>query len=548
MISSVKLPEIRQDAAVTRALALLLLALVGCGEDSPPAISYGTMGPLVGEEGRGSWRFGAASAATQIEDQNPNTDWYVWTLPEAQGGLGNGTFVGDAAMGFSKIDEDLGLVADLGLDSYRFSIEWARIEPQRDVIDETAITHYRQQLEAMKSLGIRPMVTIHHFSNPIWIADPRAAGCPDGPTDTNLCGLGGPGGPQVIEEMAEHAALLADRFGDLVDEWGTINEPMNYLMAAYGIGFFPPGKTAFPDLEEKLVPVVRDYVAAHAAMSKAIKAADTIDADGDGVAAAVGLSMSVADWRATRDNQLSDNVDDIAARERIVYAFHFVFVDSLINGTFDPNLDGTSDEAHPEWLGTLDWLGLQYYFRGGVTGKSALIPLIDATPCFAGFDLGSCLIADEPTYCVPRMGYEGYPDGIGDVAIQFSERYPDLPLVVTEAGIATDVGKRRAENIVRNLESLERARAAGVDLRGYYHWSLTDNFEWAEGYGPHFGLHTVDYTTYARTRTEGADVLSEIAQARSLNGALRQKHGGTGPMTEEAGFELDPSCSKVPAD
>ena len=191
---------------------------------------------------------------------------------------------------------------------------------------------------------------------------------------------------------------------------------------------------------------------------------------------------------------------------------------------------------------------MQYYFRAGVTGKSALIPLIEATPCFAGFDLGACLLADEPTYCVPRMGYEGYPDGIGDVVLQYAERYPNLPLVITEAGIATDVGKRRAENIVRNLESIERARTAGADVRGYYHWSLTDNFEWAEGYGPHFGLHSVDYTTFARTRTEGADVLAEIAAARALSGAQRALHGGTGPMTIETGFEEDPSCSKVSAD
>ncbi len=549
MISRVKLPKIRQDARVTRYLAALLLA-GGCGgDDPPPSISYSTPGPLVGDAGRGSWRFGAASAATQIEDMNTSTDWYLWTAPESEGGLGNGAaFVGDATRGFSKVDEDLALVSDLGLDAYRFSIEWARIEPVRDQIDEAAIAHYRNQLEAMRALGIRPMVTLHHFSNPVWIADPRDAGCSMGPSDTNLCGLGSAGGPQVIEEMAEHAALMAERFGDLVDEWCTVNEPMNYLMAAYGIGFFPPGRTTFPDIEEKLVPVVKDYIAAHAEMSKAIKAADTVDADTDGAPAAVGLSLSVADWRATRDNKLSDNVEDVAARERIVYAFHYVFADSLVNGTFDPNLDGISDEAHPEWTGTLDWLGLQYYFRGGVTGETALIPLIEATPCFAGFDLGSCLVTPEPTYCVPRMGYEGFPDGIGDVTIEFSERYPNLPLVVTEAGIATDVGKRRAENIVRNLESLERAREAGVDLRGYYHWSLTDNFEWIEGYGPHFGLHTVDYTTYARTRTEGADVLAEIAAGRSLTGALRARHGGNGPMTIETGFELDPSCSKVMAD
>jgi beta-glucosidase len=142
------------------------------------------------------------------------------------------------------------------------------------------------------------------------------------------------------------------------------------------------------------------------------------------------------------------------------------------------------------------------------------------------------------------MGYEGWTDGIGDILVAFSKRYPTLPLVVTEAGISTEVGTRRAENIVRNLESIERARVAGVDVRGYYHWSLTDNFEWAEGFVPRFGLFTVDYSTYARTESEGATVLRDIATARELTTAQRQTYGGSGPMTPEPGFDGDPYCTK----
>jgi beta-glucosidase len=525
-----------------------MLATVACGgNDGPGKISFGTPGPLSGDAGRGSFRFGVASAATQIEDMNPATDWYLWTQPIAQGGLGKGTFVGDATRGYTKNLEDLALVKGLGVDSYRFSIEWARIEPQRDVIDEAAIAHYRTQLEAMRAMGIRPLVTLHHFSNPVWVDDPRATSCSGGPTDTNLCGLGSPGGAQVIAELAEHAALMADRFGDLVDEWGTLNEPMIYLLAGYGLGNFPPGKVTISDLANQFVPVVRDYIAAHAAMYQAIKAHDTADADGDGVAASVGLSMSVADWQPSRANKPSTDPEDVAARERVLYALHYLFVDSIVNGTFDSNLDGTADEQHPEWASTLDWLGLQYYFRAGVTGASALIPLVNVTPCFGGFDLGACLPAPDPTYCVPRMGYEGYTDGLGTVLIDHAARYPGLPLVVSEAGISTEVGARRAENIVRNLESLQRARDAGVDVRGYYYWSLTDNFEWAEGFGPHFGLFSVDYATYARTPTEGADTLTAIATTREVTAAQRAKLGGTGPMTPEPGFEVDPFCSKVPA-
>jgi beta-glucosidase len=505
------------------------------------------MAPLAGDAGRGGFRFGVATAATQIEDLNPATDWHMWTRPVAEGGLGKGTFVGDAVRGYTKNLEDLALVEGLGLDSYRFSIEWARVEPARDQIDEGAIAHYRAQLEAMAARGIRPLVTLHHFSNPVWVADPRDVFCSSGPADTNLCGLGSPGGAQIVAEMAAHATLLAQRFGDLVDEWGTLNEPVNYLLAAYGIGSFPPGKITINDVAGQFVPAVRDYIAAHAAMYQAIRAADTVDADGDGAAASIGLSLSVADWRASRARRPSTHPDDLAARDRLVHVFHYLFADALLGGAFDRDLDGTADEPHPEWAGTLDWLGLQYYFRAGVTGATALIPVVNVTPCFGGFDLGACLPAEDPTFCVPRMGYEGNIDGFGDVLLAFAARYPALPLVVSEAGISTDVGRRRAENVVRVLETIEWARAGGADVRGYYHWSLTDNFEWAEGFGPHFGLYSVDYATYARTATEGADVLGQIAKARTLTTELREKYGGTGPMTPET-VATDVFCSKVAAE
>lgn len=525
----------------------VLLSIAACGDDPPKSITFSTFGPLAGDAGKGSWRFGVATAATQIEDQDTATDWYVWTEPTAQGGLGKGTFVGDATRGYSMASADVELVAGLGVDSYRFSIEWARIEPVKDQIDEAAIQHYRDQLMALKAKGIHPVVTVHHFSNPLWVADPRALSCSGGPTDQNLCGFGHPtGGPLIVAQMAEHAKLLGERFGDLVDEWGTVNEPINYLLASYGVGAFPPGGQTFTNLPD-LVKVVRDYAAGHAAMYHALKQYDTVDADGDGVAASVGFSMSVADWQPSRRNLPSTNPDDIAARDRLVYIFHYLFVDSALHGTFDADLDGNAEEPHPEWAGTVDWLGLQYYFRAGV---SADRPLIGAPanfmPCFTGFDNGACLPAPDTSYCVPQMGYEGWTDGIHDVLVAFGQRYPTLPLVVSEAGIATDTGARRAENIVRVLEATMRARDEGVDVRGYYHWSLTDNFEWAMGFKPHFGLFSVDYGTYARTPTTGADVYGTIVQARTLTSAQRSKYGGTGPMTAETGVTPDPFCALQP--
>ena len=504
------------------------------------------MEQVVGEAGRDGFRFGAASAATQIEDRNPRTDWWTFTAPPEQGGLGRGTFVGEAARGYTLALDDVALLEQARLDSYRFSIEWARIEPQRGVIDEAALAHYDALIDRLVAAGIRPMVTIHHFSNPVWVDDPRDTACASGPSDANLCGLGHPvGGPLVIAEMAEHARLLAARYGDRVDEWATLNEPINYLLAAYGLGTFPPGKSTLFQLLDRFMPVLRDYLSAHAAMYDAIRATDTTDADGDGVAAAIGLTLSVVDWVPARDNVESSNPEDVAARDRLVYAFHHLAVDSIRGGTFDADLDGTPDEQHPGWRGTLDWLGAQYYFRGGVTAKGGLVPVLNLTPCFSTFDFGACLPPGDPTWCVPAMGYEFYAAGIFDILKDFAQRWPDLPLVVSESGIATEAGARRAENVVRTLEQIERARREGVDVRGYYHWSLTDNFEWAEGFVPRFGLYFVDYETFARTPTEGATVLGAIAGSRTLTATQRSRYGGDGPMTPEPGVPADvPFCTR----
>lgn len=527
-----------------RLAALVALTLTACSEDgpaaepagqTPPDVAYAALGSLSGAAGKGSFRFGAASAATQIEDQNENTDWYWFTLPKGQGGLGNHTFVGDASRGYSKAIEDVALLRETGLDSYRFSIEWARIEPSRGMRVDSELEHYRRLLDALRAANIRPVVTVHHFSNPVWVDDPRNPDCPGGPTDANLCGFGHPqGGPLVIQALAEHAALLAKTYGDRVDDWGTVNEPFNYLLAAYGTGVFPPGKSNLFTLLEGFVPVLRDYLLAHAAIYKAIHENDTIDADGDGVAANVGLSLSASEWIAARHHQPSDDPEDVAARDRMIYVYNHMIVDALRSGRFDSDIDGEGDQEIPELKGTLDWLGVQYYFRAGVSGDNGLVPVLDLTPCVGAIDGGACVLPSDPSFCVPTMRYEYYAPGLYNVLKDFGARWPELPLVVSESGIATGVGERRAENIVRSLEQIERARTEGVDVRGYYHWSLFDNFEWAEGFVPRFGLYHVDYQTFVRTATRGAEVLGEIARGRKLTGALRAKYGGDGPMTPEA--------------
>lgn len=514
----------------------------GPAPDAGPAdpIVFGAIGSLTSSDGADGFRFGAASAATQIEDMNEHTDWYAWSQPPPEG-LGRGTDpIGDAVRGFSLAQTDVDLIAAMNLDAYRFSVEWARVEPMRDQVDTTALDAYSAFVDALVAANVRPMVTLHHFSNPTWVDDPRRVAdgddCAAGPTDAFLCGWGHPVGGELIgDELAEHACEVATRLGDRVDEWGTFNEPVNYLFASYGAGQFPPGRQLLFTDFDAFMGVVRNVLRAHALMVEAIRTCDTIDADGDGRAADVGLTLSVVDWVPARTAMPSTRDADVQAAQRMRYVYHQLVVDALTEGTLDVDADGTGDEAHPEWQDTLDWLGVQYYSRLGVTAAPALLPVIRVTPCISPLGEGTaCIPPADPTHWVPEMRYEYYEPGLSTILVEYAERYPGLPLVVTEAGIATDVGRRRAENVVRTLEQIQVARDRGADVRGYYHWSLIDNFEWAEGYGPHFGLYRVDRTgSYPRTATEGATVLGEIAAGRTVTMAHRETYGGLGPMTPE---------------
>lgn len=518
--------------------AFVALITLGCAEPTPdlqpftlpPAGAAGTEG------GKGSFTVGVATAAAQIEDGNDASDWWIWTLPEERGGRGEGVFVGDAVQGYSRQLEDNALVGEMSLDAYRFNPSWPRIEPQRDQIDEAAIAHYDRVIDDLVARGIKPMLTVHHFSSPVWVDDPRRLDdCVDPPTDDDLCGWHHPQGAEaIIDEIAEHGRLLAQRYGDRVDEWCTVNEPINYLVASYGLGAFPPGRNLALSRWPEFINVLRNYVRAHVALYDAIREADTIDADGDGVAATIGYSVSAIDWMASRDGRPSTEPEDTAAEARARHAYHHVFTDAVLHGRFDADLDGIGEEEHPSWQRKLDWLGVQYYARIGVTSTPALFTALQLTPCFLPVaDFGACVEPEDPTHWVPTMRYEFYEPGLYDVLREFADRWPTLPMTVTESGLATNVGRRRAEHVVRNLEQIWRAREDGVDVRGYYHWSLLDNFEWAEGYEPRFGLYRVDLDSFARAPTLGATVLAEIAHAREVSREQRLEFGGLGPMTEE---------------
>ena len=187
--------------------------------------------------------------------------------PEDAGGLGEGHEpIGEAVLGYTMAIDDIELISEMNLDAYRFSLSWSRIEPERDAIVEESLAHYDRFIDGLVDANIRPMITLHHFSNPLWTNDfPNE--CDNGPTETTLCGWADEESlPELLEEIGEYGALVAERYGDRVDEWCTVNEPVNYLLASFGLGVFPPGEfNLFTDFD-RLVTSMRGLIAAHAAL------------------------------------------------------------------------------------------------------------------------------------------------------------------------------------------------------------------------------------------------------------------------------------------
>ncbi len=531
----------RANAAIVRALPLVLLALaLGCEGGSGDAD-----GAL-----RLPRRFvlGAATAAQQVEGGLTNTDWYQFTtLPELAGKTAEPA--GAAANSYELFDTDHRLVEEMGLDAYRFSIDWSRVMPRKGVLDESEIAHYHSVLASVRAHGLAPYVTLHHFTNPIWVYDLTNLDCAGGPTDANLCGWSN---PEVAKQFGAFCSRMASEFGGDVDWWATFNEPNVYFLSGYTGASFPPGLFApLPsDIRDSFSNVLDQYLSAHAQCYDAIRANDAVDADADGEAARIGLTIATTAYEPVDPTNPKH-----AAAAAASGAPDYSFVNGVVAGGLDRDLDGVIDADRPAYAHRLDWLGLQYYREAKVLPLLGAYPL-SSVPCqdeiatFVGalgplvLDLLGCPRAPYPDFPIPNYTGPGpyhwggvhAPEALFDVTKLWAERFPNMPLLITENGYGVREadfaigGSLRAQSLVRHLVVVREILDAGVDLRGYFHWSLIDNFEWAQGFAIRFGLYTLDRDTFARTPTEAVDVMSEIAHTRRISRELLDTYGGTGAL------------------
>ncbi len=434
--------------------------------------------------------WGAATAAYQIEGawnadgKGPS----VWDVLAHRGDFAGGA-TGDVACDhYHRLEEDLDLIAQLGLTSYRFSVSWPRVQPEgRGRWNEQGLLFYERLVDGLCERGIEPALTLYHWDHPYPLE--RAGGWMN---------------RETAHRFADYAAGLAERLGDRVARWITLNEPLSVLTGNM-LGFSrPDGPLGMDGLL-----VAHHLLLAHGLAMSRLRAA--------GVRGEIGITLSLAGVEPA-----SDDPRDLAAAARAEVHEDRLFLEPILLGSY-PELDGepilTARAADMETIrAPIDFLGINWYAPAHIAepGRGAPAEQPDAGDeaslerLLAGqAELLGYVRAPIPGAVTNIMGWPLVPEALGELFAWLRRCYPTLPpLYVTENGLPVPDrpdadgavrDPKRIDYLRRCLLQVQGALQAGMDIRGYYVWSLLDNLEWALGYGPRFGLVHVDFETLERT-------------------------------------------------
>jgi len=416
--------------------------------------------------------WGSATAAHQVEGNCTRNNWWEWEqegLRHRPGGyVHDGSVSGIACDYYHRFDDDHRLAAELGHQALRISIEWSRIEPEPGRFDESELDHYKRVCDSMLAHGIVPTVTLHHFTNPIW-AQHR----------------GGWENPEMPSWLARFAAYAVRGLGSRVKLWWTINEPMIAPALGYLFGMHPP---CVRD-PARAMTVARHTLLAHGEMYRAAREAATHAVEIGPVLATIYFEP--LDASREEDRSLAQSSDAF---------MNGFFLSGLQGGVVAPPIGDGEPVAGLQ--GSYDVIGVNYYMR---------------VLCEAG--KGELTIAgarrpSEPERWIDEIGWEVYPDGLRHSLVRAATL--GKPVYVTENGMATLDDTARTEHLRAHVEKVGEAIDEGADVRGYFYWSLMDNFEWAEGYSRRFGLVAVDRQTLERRPRPSAFVYRDIIRANAI--------------------------------
>jgi beta-glucosidase len=435
--------------------------------------------------------WGAATSAYQVEG-SPLADgagasiWHrftrtPWLVPTGD----NGDVACDH---YRRYEEDVRLMRDLGLNSYRFSVSWSRVLPEgRGRINEKGLDFYRRLVDALLAAGIRPVITLYHWDLPVALDD-----------------RGGWLNRDVADWFADYARVMFRALDDRVEMWSTLNEPWVVTDGGYLHGVLAPGHR---NLFE--APIASHHLLlAHAAGVEAYRA------EGEH---RIGLVVNIEPKVPA-----SESAEDLAATRRADAYMNRQYLDPVIHGRYPEEMREVFGEAWPDFAAEdlarirqpIDFLGINYYTRGVTRAEPAAVPVRAAT-------------VRQKRHAYTETGWEVYPRGLTDTLVWVRQQYGDIPLYVTENGAAfydppTAEGEvqdpLRVDYLRTHLRAARQAIDQGVDLRGYFAWSLLDNLEWSLGFAKRFGIVHVDFETLRRTPKASARFYAEVI--RTMGAAL----------------------------
>ncbi|MEU9859602.1 GH1 family beta-glucosidase [Streptomyces sp. NPDC047971] len=446
------------------------------------------------------FRWGAATAAYQIEGaaaEDGRTPSIWDTFSRTPGKVRNGDTGDIAADHYHRMREDVALMRELGLTDYRFSLSWSRIQPTgRGPAVQKGLDFYRSLADELLESGIRPVATLYHWDLPQELED--AGGWPERAT---------------AERFAEYAGLAAEALGDRITTWTTLNEPWCAAFLGYGSGVHAPGRTD----DAAALRAAHHLNLAHGLAAGVLRASVPSTAE-------LSLTLNLHAIRAR-----SDAPEDVDAARRIDAVGNRIFLDPVFHGRLPADLVEDT-RSITDWsfvrggdleaISTpIDSLGINYYAPSVVAAGTSESP----SPWPGASDR-----VGFPSVPGPRtaMDWPVDADGLHELLVRLRDELPEIPLLITENGAAYDDyadpegevhDPERVAYVDAHLAAVHRAIADGVDVRGYFLWSLLDNFEWAYGYGKRFGIVHVDFASQRRTPKDSARWYAEVIRRGGLS-------------------------------
>ena len=416
--------------------------------------------------------WGTATAAHQVEGNNINTDWWLWE--QEAGRIQDGDRSGKACDWWGgRWREDFDRAQDGWQNTHRFSVEWSRIQPEPDRWDEAALDRYREMLLGLRERNMTAMVTLHHFTNPVWLTE-----------------IGGWENEAVVDLFADYVGRTVEALKSHCQLWLTINEPNVYVNGGYLGDGFPPGKND----QKTALKVLLNMVKAHAAAYQVIH-----DLQPD---AQVGVAHNWRGFKPAHNGPLTRFLSKMHHK-----AFNNAFAMTLKTGKFDALI---LKADIPQAKDTQDFLGLNYYTRDLIK-----------------FDLNKngSLFSDRHFPKDALLSETGFlandPHGFQE-AIKWADKF-GLPIYITENGCDDSHDDFRRRYLLEHIQAMWHMLTNNIPIKGYFYWTLVDNFEWERGWSQRFGLWGMDPQTQIRTKRKSADLYAEICRTNSITSEAVEK-------------------------